>query len=120
MGKGNRLKARKRPLQKIRTRSEQEIAEVVVAYKRIYATDPFLANLMLMCSELSEYIDIPPLTDEVGLKAFIKRNQARLTAQFVQWFKSIDRNCLADNDNKPLPTISEVCELISKRQRGLI
>lgn len=95
MGKGNRLKARKRPPQKIRIRSEQEIAEVVVAYKRIYATDPFLANLMLMCSELSEYIEIPPVTDGVGLMAFIKKNQAKLEAQFLQRFKSIDHNVLS-------------------------
>jgi hypothetical protein len=119
MGKGNRLKTRKRPLQKIRTRSDQEIAEVVVAYKRIYATNPFLANLMLMCSELSEYIEIPPLTDEVGLKTFIKKNEKRLTAQFVQRFKSIDYNVLADNDKKPLPTLLEICELINKK-KGLI
>ena len=118
MGEASKRKALKR--KKIRTRSEQEIAEVVVAYKRIFATDPFLANYMLMCSELSEYIDIPSLTDEVGLKAFIKKNQKRLVAQFVQRFKSIDHNVLADNDSKPLPTVSDICELISKRQRGLI
>lgn len=104
MGKASRLKAARHP-KKIRERSDEEIDAVVIAYKRIFATDPFLANFMLMCSELSEYIDIPPLTDEVGLKAFIKKNQKRLVAQFVQRFKSIDHNILADNDSKPLLTV---------------
>jgi hypothetical protein len=74
---------------KIRTRSDDEIRSVVLAYNNLFKTDPFLANFMLMCSDLSEYIDIPPITDMVGLEAFIKKNQKRLEAQYVQRFKHV-------------------------------
>ena len=95
MGKAIRRKRLKNP-PKIRERSDIEIAQVVIAYRGLFKHDPFAANLMLMLSELSEYMPIPSFTDEVKLRAFIKKNQVRLEAQFVQRFRSVDHNVLGD------------------------
>lgn len=88
MGKASRLKALKHS-KKIRVRSDQEIAEIVLAYRNLYKSDPFLANMMLLCSELSEYFEIP-MTDEKKLSAFIKENSDGLLLQFLRRFKAVD------------------------------
>jgi hypothetical protein len=85
---GNRRKKMKHP-QKIRVRSDSEIAGTIMAYKNLYKQDPYLANLMLLCSELSEYIPVP-MEDEKKLPAFIKENMDGLIFQFVRRFKAID------------------------------
>ena len=88
MGKASRLKKLKHP-QRIRTRSDQEIAGIVIAYKNLYKRDPFLANMMLLCSELSEYFSIP-MTDEKKWAAFIKENMDGLIKLYVKRFKSLN------------------------------
>ena len=93
MGKTSRRKKMKDP-KKIRTRSDAEIIETVVAYKNIYKTDPFLANMMLLCSELSEWIPEIQMNDEKKLEAFIKNNLDGLTFQFTRRFKSLTEYAL--------------------------
>lgn len=88
MGKASRRKKLKHS-KKIRERSDLEIAELVVAYKNLYPSDSFLANLMIVCSELSEYMPIP-IKDPKKLAAFVEKNKDGLIRQFVKRFKSVD------------------------------
>ena len=91
---------------KIRVRSELEIAATVIAYKNLYRQDPYLANMMLLCSELSEYIPIP-LNNEEELKKFIEANQKGLVKQFIRRFKSIDERAIPlESPNSPGDTAS--------------
>lgn len=92
MGKGDRLRRIKHP-QKIRVRSDEEIRETIAAYKNIYKDDPFLANLMLLCSELSEYVEIH-LNDEEKLREFVKRNKDDLIKIYLRRFKWFDEYAL--------------------------
>ena len=89
MGKAARPKTLKKP-QKIRERSDEEIKAVVIAYQKLYTISPFVANMMLLCSELSEYNQMPPLDDEKKMDDFIKENQEGLVVQFVRRFSSVD------------------------------
>jgi hypothetical protein len=95
MGKGRRLKALRHP-QRIRTRTDEEVESVMIAYKNLFKSDPFTANLMLLCSELSEYEPVP-MEDEDESRAFIKANHKRLVNLFLRRFGSIDeyvlKNC---------------------------
>ncbi len=92
MGESGSLKRLKHP-PKIRERSNTEIKETLTAYQNIYKMDPFLANMMLLHSELSEYIPIP-LGDEEKVKTFIKENSDFLVKQYVKRFKSIDERAI--------------------------
>ena len=91
MGDANRRRDLKP--KKIRIRSDSEIAGTVIAYKNLYKRDPFLANMMLLCSELSEYIEIPT-HDPEKLTVFVKENQDALVKQFVKRFKSIEERAI--------------------------
>ncbi len=95
MGKDNGKRKLKHP-KKIRTRSDAEIRETVVAYKNLFKVDPFLTNMMLLCSELSEYIPIP-MNDEERMTTFIKENQDGLVFQFVRRFKSVDEYAIPES-----------------------
>lgn len=90
MGKSARRKQMKHP-KKIRLRTEQEIAAVMIAYRNLFKGDPFLANMMLLCSELSEYIPEIQMNDEKKLKVFIEHNMDGLIFQFLRRFKTIDQ-----------------------------
>lgn len=93
MGEASRRKALKHP-KKIRTRSDEEIAAVMIAYRNLYQEDPFTANLMILMSELSEYIAEIQINDEKKLKAFIEKNSDGLLKQFLRRFKSVTEYAL--------------------------
>jgi hypothetical protein len=97
MGKKSSKKAAKP--RKIRTRSDQEIIDVMAAYNGLFKTDPFRANMMLMLSELSEYIPVPPLWDKEKIMAFVEENQEWLEKQYAQRFINVG----VDGRAFPLP-----------------
>jgi len=92
LGKASRGKQLRHP-QKIRTRTDAEIRETIMAYKNLFKIDPFIANMMLVISELSEYIPID-LKDEKKLRMFIEQNMDGLTFQFLRRFRSITEYAL--------------------------
>ena len=58
-------------MKKIRVRPDEEIKATIIAYRNLYKIDPFLANLMLLCSELSEFTPIP-IENEEKLAVFMR------------------------------------------------
>ena len=75
---------------KIRVRSLEELQGTMIAYRNLYKADPFLANMMLLCSELSEYLPEIVMDDEKKLKVFIEKNLDGLLKQYLRRFKSVD------------------------------
>jgi hypothetical protein len=91
---------------KIRVRSDKEIQATVIAYQILYKLDPFTANMILLMSELSEFIAIPA-TNEAELALFMRGNHELLMAAFMKRFKAIDEFALKDcNDSKVLCSIT--------------
>ncbi len=81
---------------KIRQRSDAEIGQVLIAYKNIYRDNPFLANMMLLVNEISEFVPID-FNDMEKVKVFIENNQHRLTELFVRRFKSVDEYAIPES-----------------------
>lgn len=93
MGKASRRKAMKHP-KRIRTRSDAEIQSIVIAYQRLFETDPYWANMMLLVSELSEFLPIPPFDKIIELKKWMEKNKDGLEFQFLRRFKAIDERAI--------------------------
>jgi hypothetical protein len=72
--------------QKIRIRSAQELGTLVTAYRKIFKESPLGANLLLLLSELSEYVFIP--TEDEKLNAWIQENKVALHELISKRFKN--------------------------------
>jgi hypothetical protein len=111
MGEATRRKKLKP--KKIRVLSEAELLGTAMAYIKLYKTDAYLANLMLISTELSPI----PLNSPEDIEAYVKQNRDFLQTQFIKRFRSIDEDSLESIEIKMSHRLRELWGKIKKNKR---